>query len=69
VALLRKSNPIIDGERYFLSPRIQTLKASRAKIRPETVPEPSPLPPSNMHRHERRPRGDEARDAENEHNS
>ena len=33
-ALLRELNGIIDGDRYFLSPRIKTLKAIRAKIRP-----------------------------------
>jgi hypothetical protein len=27
--------PHRDGDRYFLSPRIKTLKAIRAKIRPE----------------------------------
>ena len=42
--LLRELDGIIDGDRYFLSPRIKTLKAIRAKIRPEPVREP--LPPS-----------------------
>jgi hypothetical protein len=37
--LLRELDNIIDGDKYFLSPRIQTLKA----IRPE--PERKPLPP------------------------
>jgi hypothetical protein len=41
--LLRELDNIIDGDKYFLSPRIQTLKAIRAKIRPE--PERKPLPP------------------------
>ena len=41
--LLRELDGIIDGDRYFLSPRIQTLKAIRAKPRPE--PERKPLPP------------------------
>ena len=36
-ALLRELDALIDGNRYFLSPRIKTLKAIRAKIRPEPV--------------------------------
>ena len=36
---------IIDGDRYFMSPRIQTLRAIRAKIRLEPVREPLPPPP------------------------
>jgi hypothetical protein len=36
-ALLRELDVLIDGDRYFLSPRIKTLKAIRAKIRPEPV--------------------------------
>ena len=43
--LLRELNGLIDGDRYFLSPRIKTLKAIRAKIRPEPVREPLPPPP------------------------
>jgi hypothetical protein len=35
---------IIDGDRYFLSPRIKTLRAIRAKIRPEPVRAPLPPP-------------------------
>ena len=42
-ALLRQLDAIIAADRYFLSPRITTLKAIRAKIRPE--PEREPLPP------------------------
>jgi hypothetical protein len=41
-ALLRELNGIIDGNHYFLSPRIRTLKAIRSKIRPEPVREPPP---------------------------
>jgi hypothetical protein len=37
---LRELDAIIDGDRHFLSPRIQTLKAIRAKLRPEPAPEP-----------------------------
>jgi len=37
--------PHRDGDRYFLSPRIKTLKAIRAKIRPEPVRPPLPPPP------------------------
>ena len=44
VALLRELDDIIDGDRYFLSPRIKTLRAIRAKIRPEPVREPPPPP-------------------------
>jgi hypothetical protein len=44
-ALLRELGGIIGGDRYFLSPRIQMLKAVRAKIRPEPVREPLPPPP------------------------
>jgi hypothetical protein len=43
--LLRELNGIIDGDRYFLSDRVKTLKAIRAKIRPEPVCEPLPPPP------------------------
>jgi hypothetical protein len=35
--LLRELDTIIDGDRYFLSPRIRTLTAIRANIRPEPV--------------------------------
>jgi hypothetical protein len=38
---------IIASDRYFLSPRIQTLRAIRAKIRPE--PKREPLPPSKRY--------------------
>jgi hypothetical protein len=44
-ALLRELDGLIDGDRYFTSPRIKTLKAIRAKIRPEPVREPLPRPP------------------------
>ena len=44
-ALLKELNGLIDGDRYFLSPRIKMLKAIRAKIRPERVREPLPPPP------------------------
>ena len=43
--LLRELNGLIDGDRYFLSPLIKTLKAIRAKIRPELVRPPLPPPP------------------------
>jgi hypothetical protein len=44
--LLRELNGLIDGgDRYFLSPRIKTLKAIRAKIRPEPIRPPLPPPP------------------------
>jgi hypothetical protein len=44
-ALLRELDSLIDADRYFLSERIKTLKAIRAKIRPEPVREPLPPPP------------------------
>jgi hypothetical protein len=43
--LLKELNSLIDGDRYFLSDRIKTLKGIRAKIRPEPVREPLPPPP------------------------
>ena len=43
--LLKELNGLIDGDRYFLSDRIKTLKAIRTKIRPETAREPLPPPP------------------------
>jgi hypothetical protein len=43
--LLKELNGIIDGDRYFLSDRIKTLKAIRAKIRPDPAREPLPPPP------------------------
>src|SRR5215813_7251131 len=44
-ALLKELDGLIDGDRYFLSPRIKTLRAIRAKIQPEPVREPLPPPP------------------------
>jgi hypothetical protein len=46
-ALLKELNDIIDGDRYFLSTRIKTLRAIRAKIRPEPVRPPLPPPPKS----------------------
>jgi hypothetical protein len=43
--LLTELNGLIDGDRYFLSDRIRTLKAIRAKTRPEPAREPPPPPP------------------------
>jgi hypothetical protein len=43
--LLKELNGIIDGDRYFLSDRVKTLKAIRAKIRPESARKPLPPPP------------------------
>jgi hypothetical protein len=40
--LLNELDGMIDGDRYFLSPRIKTLRAIRAKLRPEPVREPLP---------------------------
>jgi hypothetical protein len=44
-ALLRELDGLIDGDRYFMSQRIKTLKAIRAKLRPEPVREPLRSPP------------------------
>jgi len=44
-ALLRELDALIDSDRYFLSPRIKTLRAIRAKIRPDPLREPLPPPP------------------------
>jgi hypothetical protein len=44
-ALLRELDGLIDGDRYFMSQGIKTLKAIRAKIRPEPAREPLPPPP------------------------
>jgi hypothetical protein len=55
-ALLRELNGIIDGDRYFLSPRIKTLQAIRAKIKPEPVREPLPLPKHYAPPRAKRPR-------------
>jgi hypothetical protein len=42
-ALARLLRDAIDGDRYFLSYRVQTLKTILAKLRPE--PPREPLPP------------------------
>jgi hypothetical protein len=41
----RHPHGLIDGDRYFLSERIKTLKPIHAKIRPEPVREPLLPPP------------------------
>jgi len=41
-ALERELTAIIVGDRYFLSPRSQTLRDIRNMIRPERVPDPLP---------------------------
>jgi len=43
-ALVRLLSDTIANDRYPLSPRIQTLKAILAKLRPEPVREPLPPP-------------------------
>jgi hypothetical protein len=50
--LLSELDNIIDSDRFFLSPRITTLKTIRTKLRPELVREP--LPPR---KHYEPPRG------------
>jgi len=44
-ALFRELDSLIDGDRYFMSQRIKTLRAIRAKLRPEPMREPLPPPP------------------------
>jgi hypothetical protein len=44
-ALLRELDHITDGDRFQFSARIRSLKAIRAKIRPEPVRDPLPPPP------------------------
>ena len=43
-ALLRELDHLIESDRFPLSPRILTLKAIRAKLRPEPAREPFPPP-------------------------
>jgi hypothetical protein len=43
-ALLQGLSSLIDGDKYFPSPRVQAWKRIRAKIKPEPVPEPRPPP-------------------------
>jgi hypothetical protein len=43
-ALTQELHDIVESDRYSFSPRIQTLKAIRAKLRPEPVREPLPPP-------------------------
>jgi hypothetical protein len=57
-ALERELTAIIDGDRYFLSPRIQTLREIRNMIRPEPerkpLPEPKHYEPPSKGRYRRR---------------
>jgi hypothetical protein len=43
-ALTQELHDIVEGDSYPFSPRIRTLRAVRAKLRPEPVREPLPLP-------------------------
>jgi hypothetical protein len=47
-ALLRELDDVIDREKFFLSPRVQVLKAIRAKLRPE--PDREELPPPKQYK-------------------
>jgi hypothetical protein len=42
-ALTQELRDIVESDRYPFSPRIRTLRAILAKLRPEPVREPSPL--------------------------
>ena len=60
-ALAQELNDIVENDRYPFSPRIRTLRAILAKLRPELVREPLPplkvyAPPSKG-RYRRRRRG------------
>jgi hypothetical protein len=44
-ALIRELHDIIESDRYPFSPRIHTLRAILARLRPEPVREPLPPPP------------------------
>jgi hypothetical protein len=43
-ALAQELHAIVENDRYPLSPRIRTLRAILAKLRPEPVREPLPPP-------------------------
>jgi hypothetical protein len=43
-ALAQKLHDIVENNRYPFSPRIRTLKAILAKLRPEPIREPLPPP-------------------------
>jgi hypothetical protein len=43
-ALIKELHDIIEGDKYPFSPRIRTLSAILAKLRPEPVREPLPPP-------------------------
>jgi len=58
-ALIRVLTNAIDGDRYPLSPRVQTWKGIRAKLRPEparpaTSPQPRVYEPPSKGRYRRR---------------
>jgi hypothetical protein len=59
-ALIRELHDIIESDRYQLSPRILTLKAILAKLRPEPVREDLP-PPKHLRAATFRPRNAAAR--------
>jgi hypothetical protein len=63
-ALLRELDGLIDGDRYFMSQRIKTLNAIRAKIRPEPARERCLRRRSPMRHRERQRSRDGARGAE-----
>ena len=57
-ALIRELHDIVESDRYPFSPRICTLRAILAKLRPELVREPLPPPkvyaPPSKGRYKRR---------------
>ena len=54
VALAQELHSIVENDRYPFSPRIRTLRAILAKLRPEPAREP--LPPPKGYPPPRRPR-------------
>jgi hypothetical protein len=47
-ALTQELHEIVENDRYPFSPRIRTLRAILAKLRPEPVRKPLPPPPEGL---------------------
>jgi hypothetical protein len=56
VALIQELHDIVENDRYPFSPRIQTLRAILAKLRPKPAREPLPPPPGDDGEIRARPR-------------
>ena len=46
--LLAELDRLIDGDRYFLSPRIQILRAIREQLKPYPAVQPAASPPQRI---------------------